>query len=239
MPTTWYESTVEKIEDQSPTTKRFWLKVPELEAIAFKPGQFVTMDLPIHEKRLKRWRSYSIANPPDGTNLLEFSIVHLEGGLASKYLFNEVKEGTSIRFKGPTGVFTLPEAINKDLVFICTGTGVAPFRSMILDLKAQPNFNRNIHLIFGTRTPENILYREEFEALAKEWPNFTYTVALSRDDSWEGPKGYVHQVYEAAYADKKDVAFYLCGWSNMVDEARERLANMGFTEKEVFYELYG
>ena len=73
----WYDSTIVKIEDQTPNTKRFWVEVPEV--LPFKAGQFVTMDLPIAEKRLKRWRSYSIANAPDGGSLLEFCIVYLEG----------------------------------------------------------------------------------------------------------------------------------------------------------------
>ena len=130
----WHKSKIIKIEDESPTTKRFWLEVPDLEKIDFKAGQFITMDLPIHKKRLKRWRSYSIANAPDGTNVLELCIVYLEGGLASEYLFKEVNVGDEITFKGPTGVFTLPQELDTDIVLVCTGTGIAPFRSMIWDI---------------------------------------------------------------------------------------------------------
>ena len=70
MPTTWYDSKVIKIENQSPTTKRFWVEVEGVDSFDFKAGQFVTMDLPLGEKRKQRWRSYSIANAPDGTNVL-------------------------------------------------------------------------------------------------------------------------------------------------------------------------
>src|SRR6185295_13408559 len=100
--------------------------VPELETFSFKPGQFVTLDLPIHEKPNKRWRSYSIASWPDGSNVFELLIVLLEGGAGTTYIFNEIKEGSELRYRGAQGVFTLPDVIDIDLFFICTGTGIAP-----------------------------------------------------------------------------------------------------------------
>lgn len=236
---TWHDSKIIKIEKQTLTTWRFWLEVSKLEKLDFRPGQFITMDLPIHERRRKRWRSYSIANRPDGTNVLELCIAYYEGGLASEYLFKEVKEGDIIKFKGPDGVFCLPKTVENDLVFVCTGTGIAPFRSMILDLAARQKIEHKIHLIFGTRREESILYRKEFEQLAAEQANFEYSIALSRAADWGGIKGYVHQIYEARYQDKSDVRFYLCGWQYMIDEARERLAKMGFEKEHIIYELYG
>ncbi|MFK7806558.1 MAG: ferredoxin--NADP reductase [Saprospiraceae bacterium] len=237
----WYDSKVIKIENQSPTTKRFWVEVPELESIDFQAGQFVTMDLPISEKRRNRWRSYSIANDPNGTNVLEFCIVYLKGGLATEYLFNEIKVGSTIKFKGPSGGFVLKEPVERDLVLICTGTGVAPFRSMILDIFNNEKTHQNIHLIFGTREEEGILYRDEFELLEEKMPNFKYSVALSRAEDWQGYKGYVHKVYEEYYKEvDPNRHFYLCGWSNMIDEAVEKLIlEMGYDKSQVHYELYG
>lgn len=238
----WLNGKIIKIADQSPTTKQFWIQVPEVESIDFRAGQFVIMDLPIHEKRLKRWRSYSIANAPDGTNVLEFSIVKLEGGLGSTYLFEEAEVGTEIKFKKPVGVFTLPADVSdKNLVFICTGTGVAPFRSMIFDLLNKEKSFKSLHLIFGTRTEEGILYREEFEKLAAERTDFSYDVALSRAKSDDFHEGYIHQIYQEKYKEKKaDVKFYLCGWSQMVDEAVANLTEeIGFEKSQVIFELYG
>jgi len=241
----WYDSTIVKIEDQTPNTKRFWVEVPEV--LPFKAGQFVTMDLPIAEKRLKRWRSYSIANAPDGSSLLEFCIVYLEGGAATTYLFEEAKLGTTIRFKGPSGTFVLPENIEKDLVLICTGTGVAPFRSMLWDLYNQKKPHRNIHLIFGTRYAKGLLYHEEFEELVKKMPGFKYSVALSREENlptsqyWEAYSGYVHQIYQKYYPKPDpNIDFHLCGWSNMIDDAVAKLiVEMGYDKSQIHYELYG
>lgn len=248
MPWKWYDSKIVKIEDQSPTTKRFWLEVESEEQLRFTAGQFVTMDLPISEKRLHRWRSYSIANAPNGNNQLEFCIVNLDGGAATNYLFNEVKVGSPIRFKGPDGTFTLPEPLDKDLVLICTGTGVAPFRSMIWDLFLHNKPHRDIHLIFGTRHADGILYRDEFERLQREMPGFRYSVALSReadlrpeDVPFEVVSGYVHQIYLRHYRQvRPDLDFYLCGWSNMIDDAVAHLiVELGYDKKQVHYELYG
>lgn len=199
------------------------------------------MDLPIGEKRLQRWRSYSIANPPDHSKLLEFCIVNAEEGLGSKYLFEEVREGSTLKFKGPDGGFVLPEKIEKDLVLICTGTGIAPFRSMIWDLKKNHKPHRNIHLIFGTREESGILYRDEWEEIRQSTPGFSYDVALSRQENWPGWKGYVHQIYLEKYTSPRpDVDFYICGWSNMIDEAVAKLLlQLKYERSQIHYELYG
>jgi ferredoxin-NADP reductase len=189
---TWYNARVIEIQAVNETVRRFWLQIPELIHFEFKAGQFVTMDLPIGEKRLARWRSYSIANAPDGSNVFELCIVRSGSGEGTRYLFEEIKVGSEIRLKGPDGAFVLPEHIEKDLVLICTGTGVAPFRSMVQDLKRSGKVHRNIHLIFGTRTEEGLLYRAEFEALEREMPNFKYTPVLSRQVEWSGQKGYIY-----------------------------------------------
>ena len=245
---TWYDSKVIKIVDESPTTKRFWVEVESEDAMTFEPGQFVTMDLPIHEKRLKRWRSYSIANAPDETKILEFCIVNLEGGAASKYFFEEVEIGTPIRFKGPSGGFVLKNNIEEDtIVMICTGTGIAPFRSMLLDIVEQKKPFKDIHLIFGTRYADGILYQKEWEKLTKEIPNFNFSIALSRaeelpsNENWDTSKGYVHPIYMEKYKEiRPDIAFYLCGWSNMIDDAVANLiVKMGYDKSQIHYELYG
>ncbi|MBX2817925.1 MAG: hypothetical protein KTR24_18100, partial [Saprospiraceae bacterium] len=145
MPAIWHEGEIVKMMDEGPLTRRFWLETES--TLDFRPGQFITADLPIHEKRNKRWRSYSIANVPHLENgLIELCIVKLEDGAASRYLFEDVEIGTTISFKGPAGNFVLPENLDQDLVMICTGTGVAPFRSMLQDLEDRDQYRRSAHL---------------------------------------------------------------------------------------------
>ena len=241
----WYDSHITKIETETSATKRFWVEVQGDEDINFEAGQFVTMDLPISDKRLKRWRSYSIANAPntEGGRELEFCIVKAENSTGgSKFFFEEAAIGTPIRFKGPDGTFTLKQPLdNRDLVFICTGTGIAPFRSMIWDIFNHQIPYKSIHLIFGTRYEKDILYRAEFEDLQEKMHNFRYDVVLSREPNWKGWKGYVHEIYMHEYYEKRpDMDFYICGWSNMIDDVVAKLmVDLGYDKSQIHYELYG
>ena len=241
----WRKGIVTRIEQATPNTRRFWIRVPELESFDFSPGQFVTLDLPVHEKPNKRWRSYSIASWPNGTNEFELLIVLLEGGVGTTYLFNEVQEGSELTLRGPLGVFTLPQELDKDLYFICTGTGIAPFRSMVNHIRLHNLPHREINLVFGTRTTGDLLYVEELRQLERELPGFHFFPTLSRE-TWEGCCGYVHTVYEDLVKEKKNgheepppASFYLCGWKNMVDEAKQRILALGYDKKMIHLELYG
>jgi CDP-4-dehydro-6-deoxyglucose reductase len=237
----WFTAELINIIDETENTRRFFFKVPELEILNFKPGQFVTLDLPIHEKKNKRWRSYSIASTPNGSNEFELVIVYVPLGAGTNYLWKEVEIGSIIPFKGPQGKFTLPDVIETDLCFISTGTGIAPFRSMLLDLVNHPRVTKNIYLIFGTRNLSDVLYRTEIESLQRIIPEFKFFLSLSRENSpdYTGFKGYVHPVYEGLFADKRPADFYICGWRNMIDEARQRIAALGYDRKAIHVELYG
>lgn len=246
----WQTGKVIRIENETESTRRFWIQLPEMSKFDFSPGQFVTLDLPIHEKPNKRWRSYSIASWPDGTNVLELVIVLLEGGAGTTYLFNEVRVGSELTLRGPQGVFTLPEQIEKDLFFICTGTGIAPFRSMAHHILNNNIPHKSLYLIFGCRKFSDCLYKEELEGLQKQMPSFQYIPTYSRETvSEEHPNirtGYVHQVYEdickagsSGTIELKAAGFYLCGWKNMIDEAKQRIQAMGYDRKSIHQELYG
>lgn len=238
----WRTGKVIRIEDATPFTRRFWIEVPELEVFDFKPGQFVTLDLPIHEKKNKRWRSYSIASWPDGSNVFELIIVQLPGGIGTAYLFDEVKVDSELLFRGAQGVFTLPETIEKDLFFICTGTGIAPFRSMVQYIYQNNIPHKNLYLIFGCRMKSDFLYADELLELQEKLPSFKYLPTCSREtgDDPALRKGYVHAIYEEIINSLKPEAnFYLCGWKNMVDEAKQKIIALGYDKKDIHLELYG
>jgi len=235
----WQKGKVIRIENETAATKRFWIEATETNNFDFKPGQFVTLDLPIHEKVNKRWRSYSIASWPDGTNVFELVIVLLRDGAGTNYLFNEINVGSEIIFRGALGVFTLKETnLDKNLFLICTGTGIAPFRSMAHHIKNHNIPHNNIYLLFGTRTKSDLLYFDELSQLEKDLPGFHYIPTLSRED-WDGRKGYVHNVYEELCANRQPANFFLCGWKNMIDEAKQRITAMGYDKKLIHQELYG
>lgn len=237
----WRTGKVIKLEDVTSVTRRFWIQIPEVENFHFRPGQFVTLDLPIHEKKNKRWRSYSIASMPDGTNIIELVIVLLEQGAGTTYLFNEIKEGSELVLRGPQGVFTLPETLDKDLYFICTGTGIAPFRSMVHYIHTHDIPHKNIYLIFGCRKDCDALYGAEMRKLQGELDAFYYLPTFSREEPSEKRRtGYVHSVYEELLMPEKPAAkFFLCGWKNMIDEAKQRIIALGYDRKDIHQELYG
>ena len=245
----WLQGQVIKIKNESPTTKRFWVEVSET-TFDFIPGQFIVMDLPIGKKRLHRWRSYSIANVPDDTNIIELCIVHLPGGAASKYFWETVQPGTLLKFKEPEGTFTTPNDLLRTNVMIATGTGIAPFRSMLLDIRHRQIKHNTIHLIFGTRTPDGLLYKDDFIKWAQNNLNFNYSVALSRatledidqlkEHNIDAHLGYVHDVYLEPYHRHPDAHFYICGWSAMIDDAvANLLLKMKIPKERIHYELYG
>lgn len=242
MPEPWRTGKFIRIEELTPATWRFWIQIPEVESFNFKPGQFVTLDLPIHEQKNKRWRSYSIASHPDGTNVIELVIVLLEGGLGTHYLFTQVEEGTEVLLRGPQGVFTLPPLIDTDLFFICTGTGIAPFRSMIHYMNIHKIEHKNIYLVFGCRKLCDTLYGDEMKAMSNVVPGLHYIPTYSREnkENTDIKHGYVHAVYEHLLeSEKRHAQFYLCGWKNMIDDAKKNIIAMGYDKKSIHLELYG
>lgn len=237
MPQEWRTATIVKVTDETYNTRRFSIRVDGVEHFDFAPGQFVTIDLPIDEKPNRRWRSYSIGSCPDKTNIFELLIVLVPDGRGTPFMFENWKVGDQIALRGPQGVFTLKqEHLQKDIFFVCTGTGIAPFRCMLHYIKNNNIAHKNIYLIFGCRTQKDLLYYDELRNLNLE--NFHYIPTLSREE-WEGSKGYVHEIYEEHAKGLNDAAFFLCGWKNMIDEARSRIVEMGFDKKSIHFELYG
>ncbi len=96
--------------------------------------------------------------------------------------------------------------IDKDLFLICTGTGIAPFRSMLQYILLHQVPHHDIYLIFGTRSRESLLYYEELKALEKQYPEFHYVPVLSRE-TWEGETGYVHEAYTKRLANNQPARF--------------------------------
>lgn len=238
----WYDGTIIKIQDETASTKRFWIQLSALDHFDFTPGQFVILDLPIHEEPKRRQRSYSIASAPDRINVFELVIVLMEGGAGTHFLFNDAKVGTSFPVRGPLGNFILPDPISSDIFMICTGTGIAPFRSMIQHIHHNNIPHKELYLIYGTRKRSDALYMEEFFDLKQKLPSFHYFPTFSREEMADEGFciGYVHGVYEQLLQEKRDApSFFLCGWKDMIHDARQKLQGMGIDRKSIHFELYG
>ena len=230
----WIDVHLDSIKKETESTWRFFLKTSNSNNFSFKAGQFIQIKIG------DLVRSYSIASLPNNKNIIELIIVKLDGGKMSNYLFNKIKIRKKFQIKGPLGKFILPEELDRDLFFISTGTGIAPFRSMLYYIKTNNIKHRKIFIIFGTRLKKDILYYDEMIKLSS-MKNIIYIPTLSRE-KWKGNTGYVHSIYEKILNEKKDLMnplFYLCGWRDMIKEARNKLKNFGIDSKSIKLEIYG
>jgi NAD(P)H-flavin reductase len=235
----WEVAIITEIIKETKSNWRFVMESPLYDKIDYTPGMLIQLRIP---DRDGSWvvRNYSVASWPNGTNKLELIVTNLEGGKMSNYLFNECKVGDEIQYRGPMGVFTLPEEIDRDLFFICTGSGISPFRSMINYITENGIKTKNIYMVFGTRRKEDIVYYEELQEIEKINENFKYIPVLSRQE-WDGKSGYVHDVYLDLIKNRVEKPlFYLCGWSGMINDTRENLSKLGYEmTKDIRVEIFG
>lgn len=232
----YFDAEVIDILDESPIVKRFFFKMPDDIVFRFQAGQFVMLDLPIDSKFTNR--SYSIASPPTTDNMFELCIVLKEDGAGTPYLWKNVQVGSKVKTAGPFGKFVLAPEHAGDICFLATGTGIAPLRSMLLHMIQEKIVHENIYMIFGNRLEQDILYRTEMEEIQSLHPGFQFIPVLSRQPNWTGRKGYVHDAVKEIFGDGHPATFYICGWKNMVREARENLKNMGYTKPDIKFESY-
>jgi ferredoxin-NADP reductase len=238
-----YRATITRIIDESPIVKRFFFSIPHLEGFAFAAGQFIALNIPADPEKIRRY--YSIASAPSDPKqsndyTFELCISFKPGGAGSALLWEQVREGSQIEVDGPYGKFLLGQPINNELCFIATGTGIAPLRSMIGHIFQSGLPHGPITLISGNRTEADNLYAAEFEQLQAQHPEFRFIPTLSRPSvNWKGEQGYVHAVYQELFADKRPATFYLCGWQNMLKEARNTLETMGYEKEQIRFESYG
>lgn len=234
----YFSCKVSDIVQEAPDVRRFWIEYPDDVKLNFRPGQFIMFDLPIEGKITNR--SYSIASAPADDNRLELIIVLNREGKGTPFLFYDLQIGDFISCSLPLGKFALPAVIEHDLCFICTGTGVAPFRSMIHHIYRENIKHQRIFLIMGARKQTDLYYRLEFEKLQNYHPDFHFHPVLSREEApvWMGHQGYVHGVYQNLFPLPGSTQFYLCGWSAMIQEAREKLLNCVFEKSQIHFEKY-
>lgn len=225
---------------------RFIFESPLYDNINFIPGQLIQLGIPWNEK----WgsggdwltRNYSVASYPDGSNKFELIVTYLPGGKMSDYLFNDAKIGDEVIYRGPMGIFTLPENLtDRDIFLVSTGSGISPFRSMINDLYNKGTKFKSIKLFFGTRKESDLLYRKELETIQEALPNFEFIPCLSRENKPGFANGYVHEHYLKLIdsMETKPLVYY-CGWDRMISEGRQHLDQRGFEmTKDIRVEIFG
>jgi CDP-4-dehydro-6-deoxyglucose reductase, E3 len=228
---------VKKVEFLSDDVAAVMLRLPLHLNLQFESGQYVDFIFPDGLRR-----SYSIANPSAaaGTIDLEFHIRHLPGGLFTDKLFQGLKPREKLQFEGPLGSFFLRES-PKPALFLASGTGYAPIRSILLKHLAM-NRKRQLTLYWGGRSRKDLYMLEEARDLAAQYSNFHFVPVLSEPraaDEWTGATGFVHMAVMRDLSDLSGWQVYACGTPLMVEAAtRDFTAKCGLPEAEFFSDSF-
>jgi CDP-4-dehydro-6-deoxyglucose reductase len=219
--------------DLAPGVRHFEFDLPGVERFGFVPGQFMSLTAGIGEDEITR--AYSIASAPEA-NRFALCLNEVEGGRFSPHLFG-MTPGDEVTCQGPYGSFIFKRPVS-DSLLVATGTGIAPFRSMLRERLGQDEEHR-FTLIFGVRHEYGLLYREEWEAMAREYPNFDFRPTLTRPrEGWTGGTGRVQGHVLEVLGERRDVDVYICGLKEMVNDVRALLKEKGVDRKRVVYERY-
>ena len=231
-----FKGTVSRLEMLTPTIKGIWIDVPG-DGLSFQAGQYINL----HIADLDHPRAFSIASPPSMPNTIELNVRLVDGGAATTYLHNELGVGDAIHFTAPLGRFFVRKSAPEPLLFLAGGSGLSSPKSMIADLLDEGD-QREMTLLYGARTRDELYYKDYFEALAREHENFTYCAALSDaddDDDWQGERGFVHELAERRF-DNRFAGYkaYLCGPPPMVDACISSLMQGRLFEQHIFMESF-
>lgn len=212
----------------------YWFGLVQPHTMQFDPGQYVSIVVDATGDR----RSYSIASKPENQDAFELLIDHTPGGVGCQFLAN-LQIGAEVDVMGPLGRFVfVPGGTEEELVFVATGSGIAPFRSMIMSLLQEGTERRPMTLYWGMRYVEELFWLDEWQDLAESFSNFKFHPVISRAiEEWPLCRGRVtdclnvHQV-------PVNAAYYLCGNAKMIQEVTALLQAKGVVTENIHFEKF-
>ena len=226
MPIEKFTAQVDAIRNLTHDVRELDLRLVEPTAIAFKPGQFISFEMPHPQTGRLVTRAYSIASSSGRGDIITLLFNLVSGGPGSGFLFH-LTVGEKVHFKGPAGNFHLRDDPERELLFIATGTGIAPIRSMIL-ANAERSDPRPATLFWGLRSQRDLYYQDEWAELSRRAPNFTAITTLSRPEpGWSGKTGRVLGLLDERVSSVDHLAVYVCGSSTMITDVIARLQAKG------------
>jgi CDP-4-dehydro-6-deoxyglucose reductase, E3 len=240
MPVQTFTAQVESVENLTHDVRQLDLRLIEPKTIAFKPGQFISFEMPHPQTGHLVTRAYSIASQPSRSDVITLLFNQVPGGPGSGFLFH-LQAGDKTHFKGPAGNFYLRDDPNRELLFIASGTGIAPIRSMLLANAERPDA-KPATLFWGLRSQRDLYYQEELAELTGRTPTVMVITTLSRPEpDWSGETGRVLRLIEERITSVKNLAVYLCGNSAMIADATSLLQKKGLCPiyREKYYDDIG
>ena len=200
------------------------------------------------------FRAYSMANHPAEGNRVMLNVRiatpppalwnDVPPGVASSYIYS-LKPGDKVTISGPYGEFFIKDT-EREMVYVGGGAGMAPMRSHLFHLFHTLKTGRKVSFWYGARSLREMFYDDEFKKIEKEFPNFTYNVALSEpleEDNWTGPTGFIHQVlannYLLEHEDPTEVEYYMCGPPPMIAAVEGMLDTLGVEKEMIAFDSFG
>lgn len=229
------QAQIVRVRPLAPSVREFTLRPLEWK-VSFKPGQWVSLHLPVGQ-RPPLLRAYSMAEPESETGDLVLALDRVPQGVGSGYLFN-LHEGDTVVVAGPYGRFVVPEPLNQDLLLIARYTGIVPLRCIIRSL-SRNQLPTKIALVYGASSQQDLVYHEEFVELSSRHNAFRYVPVVL------GGNGYTEENYwpvikavNSLIVNRSDLLPMVCGIKAFVYPLRKHLAELGFSRKEMRYEIY-
>jgi ferredoxin-NADP reductase len=224
-------------ETSSSKTFRFAAKGGYLPP--FQAGQYVNIFVDVHGIRTSR--PYSISSAPTQLGYYDITIRNVEDGFVSGFFLDEVTVGSEFEATSPSGNFIYnPLFHGKDLVFLAGGSGVTPFMSMIREV-ADRGLSRRIHLIYGSRNPDDVIFSSELRAITEKHTNISCSLVISNPPKgYRGLTGFITaELMKKILGDVSAKTFYLCGPDAMYAFCLSELEKLGIPRRKIRTEVYG
>lgn len=208
----------------------------EPDRISYLAGQYVSIKINEAGER----RSYSISSSPDDNHGFHLLAEMVEGGKGSVFL-QKIQPGESVEVLAPLGRFVVQEGQTKKLLFVATGSGIAPIYSMINDLLINKHDTRQMRLHWGLKNEANMFWFDNFGRLTEQYPNFVFDPVLSRSgEGWSLCNGHVQDCLKRDFGEKdlSDWQGYVCGNPKMVEEVSVLLGELGMKSEDIHREKF-
>ncbi len=218
---------VQKMERLADDVMVLHLRLPANERLQFLAGQYIEFLLKGGSRR-----SFSMGNAPHDDELIQLHVRHVAGGEFTDHVFGKMKERDILRLEGPLGTFFLREDSAKPIVFVASGTGFAPIKS-IIEHALHKGVTRPMALYWGGRRAKDLY----MDALARQWP-IQYVPVISDalpEDGWSGRTGFVHRAVMQDFPDLSGHQVYACGVPVMVDAAKRDFTQQCKLPEEEFF----